>query len=59
MIYRINKIVDQLDLNLEDADTRLRLLISFEVLKRLGKFKVDDKIRELEEGQALPGMQKD
>lgn len=39
VVYRINKILDQLQLDLDDADMRLRVLISYEILKKEGKFK--------------------
>ena len=34
VIYRLQKIQDALNLNLEDSDTRLRLLISFKILEK-------------------------
>ena len=39
VVYRINKILDQLQLDLDDADMRLRVLISYEIVKKEGKFK--------------------
>ena len=35
VIYRLQKIQDTLTLNLDDPDTRLRLLISFKILEKL------------------------
>lgn len=37
-IYRVNKIIEHLGLDLDDADTRLRIMLSYEILKKLGRF---------------------
>ena len=37
-IYRVNKIIELLGLDLDDADTRLRIMLSYEILKKLGRF---------------------
>ena len=39
--YRINRIMELLGLDLDNADTRLRIMISYEILKKMGKFSAD------------------
>lgn len=42
--YRVRRIDELLGLDLDDADVRLRILISFEILKKLGLFCPDKRI---------------
>lgn len=42
--YRIHRIQELLGLDLDDPDVRMRVLISFEILKKLGKFTPDERI---------------
>ena len=42
IIYRLQKIQDELELNLDDDDVRLRLLISFKILEMENKIKLEE-----------------
>lgn len=43
-IYRVNRIIEHLGLDLDDADTRLRILVSYEILKKTGRFSLNTKL---------------
>ena len=42
IIYRLQKIQDELELNLDDDDVRLRLLVSFKILEMENKIKLEE-----------------
>ena len=41
IIYRLRKIQDMLEIDLDDPDVRLRLMISFKILEMIGRLRLD------------------
>ena len=41
IIYRLRKIQDMLEIDLDDPDVRLRLMISFKILEMSGRLRLD------------------
>ena len=51
IIYRLRKIQDTLEMDLDDPDVRLRLMISFKILELTGRLTLQDGSMEIDSGE--------